>query len=176
MENKYRSNGRIWYVFFLFFLCCLGSICRESGENVGQSVDPDILRSRLSLETKIEAETDLKISKGTYAVYEDRKSQTGRMIHLDVVVLHAKTENPRPDPIFILAEIRYPKGLRRTGEFKYSGSGLIRDLRPCNSSSVGSGSCLPSFLQLTFDSTGFPWSWGEMYPCDPKTIPGSWLC
>ncbi|MCD6193721.1 MAG: hypothetical protein J7L26_09665 [Candidatus Aminicenantes bacterium] len=55
------------------------------------------------LETKVEANGQGRISQGTFAVYENRNAQTGKMIHLKVVVLHALSPHPRPDPIFFLA-------------------------------------------------------------------------
>ena len=40
---------------------------------------------------------------GEYTVYEDRVAQSGRTIELNIVVIPAKSENPRPDPVFYLA-------------------------------------------------------------------------
>ena len=61
------------------------------------------LQQRLVLETKVEAKGKGKISQGTFAVYENRNALTGKMIHLKVVVLHAFSPQPRPDPIFFLS-------------------------------------------------------------------------
>jgi pimeloyl-ACP methyl ester carboxylesterase len=58
--------------------------------------------SRLVLKT---TEHDLprgKISRGSYAVFEDREAQSGRMIKLDFVILHATGDDPKPDPLFYL--------------------------------------------------------------------------
>jgi pimeloyl-ACP methyl ester carboxylesterase len=44
-----------------------------------------------------------KISQGSYAVYEDREANSGRMIHLDLVILHTTGSDPKPDPLFYLA-------------------------------------------------------------------------
>ncbi|RLE04541.1 MAG: alpha/beta hydrolase [Candidatus Aminicenantes bacterium] len=65
--------------------------------------DLEKLQQRLVLETKVEANGQGRISQGTFAVYENRNAQTGKMIHLKVVVLHALSPHPRPDPIFFLA-------------------------------------------------------------------------
>lgn len=40
---------------------------------------------------------------GTLEVFEDRQAQTGRKIALKIVVLPALSNDPRPDPLFILA-------------------------------------------------------------------------
>lgn len=59
--------------------------------------------SRLTLTT---TEHDLprgKISRGSYAVFEDREAKTGRMIHLDLIILHATGPDPKSDPLFYLA-------------------------------------------------------------------------
>ncbi len=59
--------------------------------------------SRLDLRTEEEPGTGLRISRGTFAVYEDREARSGRMIHLGVVILHAKGPNRKPDPVFPFA-------------------------------------------------------------------------
>lgn len=43
------------------------------------------------------------VSRGHFEVYENRAAQTGRKIKLNVVVLHARSDNPQPDPLFFLA-------------------------------------------------------------------------
>ena len=43
------------------------------------------------------------VSSGHLIVYEDREAETGRKLHLDVVVLHATGAAAKPDPIFYLA-------------------------------------------------------------------------
>ena len=102
MKSKFKIIAVVCSLFFIFMVF-QGAVCKETGRETESPSDLESLRSRLSLETEIDPEADLKISKGTFAVYEDRESRTGRIIHLSVIVLHAKTENPRPDPIFILA-------------------------------------------------------------------------
>jgi pimeloyl-ACP methyl ester carboxylesterase len=59
--------------------------------------------SRLTLETTQEELPEGNISRGSYAVFEDREAQSGRMIHLDLVILHATGPDPKPDPVFYLA-------------------------------------------------------------------------
>lgn len=66
---------------------------------------PDLapLRSRLSLVSRVHPQTGLTIAEGTFAVPEDRATGKGRLIHLAVVVLRAKSATPRPDPLFVFA-------------------------------------------------------------------------
>jgi pimeloyl-ACP methyl ester carboxylesterase len=40
---------------------------------------------------------------GKHTVYEDRVARSGRTIDLNIVVVPAKSKNPRPDPVFYLA-------------------------------------------------------------------------
>jgi len=65
--------------------------------------DLDTLRSRLALVTEADPDSGTRTSKGTFAVPENRRIESGRMIHLTVVVLHAEAASPRPDPFFPLA-------------------------------------------------------------------------
>lgn len=66
-------------------------------------IDLEILKSRLNLAVEVDPKTGLRTSRGTYAVYEDREAQSGLMIHLDVVILHAKGPEVKPDPLFPFA-------------------------------------------------------------------------
>lgn len=63
----------------------------------------DLADFPLQLESKTIQGTDEQILVGQYAVYENRTSREGKMIHLDIVVLPARSENPKPDPIFWIA-------------------------------------------------------------------------
>ena len=91
-------------------LVLLGAASISGGPLAGsqaipQAVAPgqDVLRSRLALTSRVDEKTGLKISEGTFAVFEDRSAAKGRTIHLGVVILHAKSSNPRPDPVFVFA-------------------------------------------------------------------------
>jgi len=90
--------------------------------------NPEKLRQRLVLETKVEAKTGARISQGTFAVYENRNAQTGKMIHLQVVVLHALSPNPRPDPIFFLAGGPGVDATESASEFRRSPFRRERDI------------------------------------------------
>jgi pimeloyl-ACP methyl ester carboxylesterase len=75
------------------------------GQGTPASTTPGVslLRSRLSLQSRVHQQTGVTISEGTFAVPEDRPSGTGRLIHLAVVVMKAKSPTPRPDPVFVFA-------------------------------------------------------------------------
>lgn len=59
-------------------------------------------RTGLSLRTETDPADGSRISSGTFRVFEDRVARSGRILELGVVVLHARSETPRPDPMFIL--------------------------------------------------------------------------
>ena len=58
---------------------------------------------RLKLETRRDVRSGEDVRIGAYTVYEDRQSQTGRTIDLDIIILPATGPNPKPDPVFWLA-------------------------------------------------------------------------
>jgi pimeloyl-ACP methyl ester carboxylesterase len=64
---------------------------------------PQSTDSRLILNTTQHELPRGKISHGSYAVFEDRDAKSGRMIKLDLVILHATGPDPKPDPLFYLA-------------------------------------------------------------------------
>ncbi len=84
-------------------LILLASIYMISCQRKAAPVDIETLKSRLVLETEEDEKTGAKVSRGTFAVFEDREAQEGRMIHLDVVVLHATGLEVKPDPVFFFA-------------------------------------------------------------------------
>lgn len=55
---------------------------------------------QLTVETE-ETESG-RITRGHFTVYEDREAQTGRQLELDLVILHATGDDPKPDPVFVL--------------------------------------------------------------------------
>ncbi len=59
--------------------------------------------SRLILNTSQHELPRGKISRGSRAVFEDREARSGRLIKLDLVILHATGPDPKPDPLFYLA-------------------------------------------------------------------------
>jgi pimeloyl-ACP methyl ester carboxylesterase len=91
----------------LFLLAVLSLFGVPSGGGSGAGPEgiagQETLRSRLVLTDRIDEKTGRKISEGTFAVYEDRASARGRVIHLRVVLLRAKSAEAEPDPVFVFA-------------------------------------------------------------------------
>lgn len=94
---------------WLGLVICLSSILilsctpAEKKQERVQVVDVKTLKARLLIETEEDADEGTKISRGTFSTFEDREAQSGRMIKLDVVILHALDPNSKPDPVFYLA-------------------------------------------------------------------------
>lgn len=105
MENKKRYLSIFSIIFVL--LASVSLVSCQKKEQIASAkaapVDIEILKSRLVLETEENAETGANVSRGTFAVFEDREAQEGRMIHLDVVVLHATGPEVKPDPVFVFS-------------------------------------------------------------------------
>jgi hypothetical protein len=105
MRNK-SKNRSIIFASLVFITLVLLTACDKPGRDAepkAPPVDVETLKSRLNLETEENPNTKTRISRGTFAVFEDREAQKGRMIHLDVVILHATGPDPKPDPIVPLA-------------------------------------------------------------------------
>ena len=105
MGNKKRYLSVVSIVFALLASILLVS-CQKKEQAASTKIAPvdiETLKSRLVLETEENAETGAKVSRGTFAVFEDREAQEGRMIHLDVMVLHATGLEVKPDPLFVFA-------------------------------------------------------------------------
>ena len=95
-----KSTGVVFLVICVLMLTTCRSIKDDDSPRI---LDIKTLKSQLTLETETDPDTGHKISRGTFAVYEDREAQRGRKIHLDVVILHAKGPNIQPDPFFEFA-------------------------------------------------------------------------
>ncbi|MHC5024784.1 MAG: alpha/beta fold hydrolase, partial [Planctomycetota bacterium] len=52
---------------------------------------------------RVTTSTGVEMHTGTFPVFENRATMTGRQIHLDVVVLPATGDDPLPDPIVMVA-------------------------------------------------------------------------
>ncbi len=101
INNKYLF---VWLMIFMVVFSGLFFSCQTQEKAQKEFDTPERiaeLKSGLSLEIREEPDTGRKISEGTFAVFEDRESQEGRMIHLDVVVLHAEGPKVEPDPLFV---------------------------------------------------------------------------
>jgi hypothetical protein len=88
--RKVLENKKCLFIIFVMVLY-LGSVQAQTTD------------SRLILTTTEHEFPRGKISRGSYAVFEDREANAGRMIRLDLVILHATGPNPEPDPLFYLA-------------------------------------------------------------------------
>jgi len=84
-SKKHCLSFVLGFIFIVCFLC-------------GQTTD-----FRLVLRTTQHELPGGKISRGSYAVFEDREANAGRMIKLDLVILHATGSDPKADPLFYLA-------------------------------------------------------------------------
>jgi len=100
-----RRTRRLITTVLLLAAVVIGARGLSGGQANPAAGRPDIapLRSRLSLVSRVHPQTGVTISEGTFAVPEDRSSGKGRVIHLAVVVLRAKSATPRPDPLFVFA-------------------------------------------------------------------------
>ena len=107
MGHKNRRFLPVWVglascLSTLLILAC-SSAEKEQEQERAPVVEAETLKSRLVLQTEEDPEKGTKISRGGFLSFEDRESQSGRMIRLDVVVLHALDPNAKPDPVFYLA-------------------------------------------------------------------------
>jgi len=100
-----KRPALVWIIVVFVCASVFFSSCRNkpAAEKEILPIDIEALKLRLNLETEEDALIGGKISSGTFTVYEDRNSQKGRTIELSVVILHAFSETPNPDPFFPLA-------------------------------------------------------------------------
>jgi pimeloyl-ACP methyl ester carboxylesterase len=105
MKNKKRYVSIICVAFILTASVSMISCQKKERPESRKAapVDIETLKSRLVLETEEDAKTGAKVSRGTFAVSEDREAQEERMIHLDVVFLHSMELEVKPDPLFVFA-------------------------------------------------------------------------
>ena len=90
MSKVFQNKWCLFIIAVLVLsLCCLHA----------QTTD-----SRLVLNTTQHELPGGKISRGSYAVFEDREANSGQMIKLDLVILHATGSDPKPDPLFYLGK------------------------------------------------------------------------
>jgi len=86
------------YVAWLGVLTLFGLVgCAAPASAPSDAVTP----LRLTACSIPQSTTDARC--GTHPVFEDRASRSGRVISLRVLVLPARTQNPAPEPIFVLA-------------------------------------------------------------------------
>ena len=88
------------FLFATFSLSALSSTAVQTAQDQEKSQTGD---SRLILKTRYEEQSGSKISSGFYSVYENREKSSGRMLQLDLIILHATGPDPKPDPVFFFA-------------------------------------------------------------------------
>ncbi len=105
MKKHMKRSAPIWIVVVFVFVNVFFFSCREKTdlEKKITSSDIEVLKSQLDLETEEDPLIGGNISYGTFTVFENRESQEGRTIKLTVIILHAFSETPKPDPFFPLA-------------------------------------------------------------------------
>ena len=54
------------------------------------------------VEEKTVESSEGSITRGKFRVWENRQTKTGRQIHLDFIVVHAQSKEPKPDPLFFI--------------------------------------------------------------------------
>ncbi|MEE8378699.1 MAG: alpha/beta hydrolase [Candidatus Aminicenantaceae bacterium] len=105
MKEHTKRSALIRIVVGFMLVSVFSFSCRDKTavEKAVLPIDVEFLKSQLDLETEEDPLIGGNISSGTFTVFENRESQEGRTIKLFVVILHALSETPRPDPFFPLA-------------------------------------------------------------------------
>jgi len=105
MKKKTRSFFRLGIVWITSLSVLFSLACQPTQKTEEQIpvVDVEALKSRLVITPEEDTKSGTQVSRGTFSVFEDRDAQKGRMIKLDVVVLHATGSEPKHDPVFYLA-------------------------------------------------------------------------
>lgn len=99
------TNWKLGAIIAIVGLCAAAPVAQRDAM-VRQrlaDVEKPPLQSRLKLAARTDEKTGVRISEGTFAVFEDRTAGKGRLIHLPVVILHARSATPKPDPVFVFA-------------------------------------------------------------------------
>lgn len=93
-SNKIKRFATVW------FLVVIAASCHA--QDAAKTGD-DPLEPRLVLQEATLKDLGTVVRYGKFRVWEDRESQAGRILELDVVVLPAFAQNPCPDPVFYFA-------------------------------------------------------------------------
>ncbi len=115
-------------------------------------IDVKILKSQLDLETEEDPLVGGNISSGTFTVFENRESQEGRTINLTVVILHAFSETPKPDPFFPLAGGPGADVTQRVNSYKKSWIREERDIVFVSQRGTGGDNRLDCLLATSDDN------------------------
>lgn len=105
MKEPTKRSALIRIVVGFMLVSVFSFSCRDKTavEKEVLPMDVEFLKSQLDIETEEDPLIGGNISSGTFTVFENRESQEGRTIKLFVVILHAFSETPKPDPFFPLA-------------------------------------------------------------------------
>ncbi len=130
MKKHTNRLALIWIVVGFVFVSAFFFSCREKTavEKAVHPIDVEVLKSQLDLETEEDPRVGGTISSGTFTVFENRDSQEGRTIKLTVVILHAFSETPKPDPFFPLAGGPGADVIQRVNSYKKSWIREERDI------------------------------------------------
>lgn len=114
LRNKYYSYNSA--IIFIVSICVIyqqlllinNFSMAIQQDSVGLSQQPDKIANpltddpRLILRSVPDPSEKGEIHVGKFKVYENRTTREGRVLELDLVILHATGDNPKPDPMFIL--------------------------------------------------------------------------
>ena len=130
MKEFRKRSALIWIIVVFVCVSAFFFSCREKTdvEKKIPPIDVEALKSQLDLETEEDLLIGGNISSGTFTVFENRDSQEGRTIKLRVVILHAFSEAPKPDPFFPLAGGPGGDVTRSVNEYKKSWIREERDI------------------------------------------------
>lgn len=94
-QKHIKDNGiLIYHILALAILLLMGPMIISADQ-----MPPD----RLLINTTIDSKSGQQISKGIYHVFENRSQQKGKILKLEFTILHARSDTPAPEPVFLLA-------------------------------------------------------------------------
>jgi pimeloyl-ACP methyl ester carboxylesterase len=97
---------------------------RRPGASAAKSTLKPRTQGRVALEPCLTADGNIEALCGTYDVYENRQSQQGRKIALNIMLLPATTDKPAADPFFAFAG-----GPGQSATEAYPPAGYVRKVR-----------------------------------------------
>ncbi len=151
MKEHTNRLALIWIFVFVsvFFFSCRD---KTAVEKEVLPIDVKVLKSQLDLETEEDPLVSGNISSGTFTVFENRESQEGRTINLTVVILHAFSETPKPDPFFPLAGGPGADVTQRVNSYKKSWIREERDIVFVSQRGTGGDNRLDCLLATSDDN------------------------
>jgi pimeloyl-ACP methyl ester carboxylesterase/predicted dehydrogenase len=107
---------------------------------------------RLRLRDSVHEATQTPIRQGSFWVYEDRASQAGRVLELDVVVLPALRTPGEPDPVFVFAGGPGQNVTSHVGRWAQHWMRQSRDIVLVSQRGTGGNNCLTCELPGSDDN------------------------